>query len=45
MTRVTAKGVVTVPKKCKAGTYKITVKAAGNKNYKAGSKTVTIKVN
>ena len=42
--KVTAKGKVTVPKKCKKGTYKITVKAAGNKNYKAGSKNVTIKV-
>lgn len=42
--KVTDKGKVTVPKNCKAGTYKITVKAAGNKNYKAGKKTVTIVV-
>ena len=41
---VNAKGKVTVPKKCKKGTYKITVKATGNKNYKTASKTVTIKV-
>ena len=41
---VTKAGKVTVPKGCKAGTYKITVKAAGNKNYKEGKKTVTIKV-
>ena len=37
-------GKVTVPKKCKKGTYKITVKAAGNRNYKVGTKTVTIRV-
>ena len=42
---VSAAGKVTVPKKCKKGTYRITVKAAGNRNYKAGSKVVTIKVN
>ena len=42
--KVAAAGKVTVPKKCRKGTYKITVKAAGNKNYKAGTKTVTIKV-
>ena len=41
---VTKAGKVTVPKGCKAGTYKIAVKAAGNKNYKEGNKTVTIKV-
>ena len=42
--KVAANGKVTVPKKCKKGTYKIMVKAAGNKNYKAGSKVVTITV-
>ena len=42
--KVTAKGKVTIPKKCRKGTYKITVKAAGGKNYKAGTKTVTIKI-
>ena len=42
--KVTNKGKVTVPKKCKAGTYKIIVNADGNRNYKAGSKTVTVKV-
>ena len=41
---VSSKGVVTVPKKCKAGTYTISVKAAGNDNYKPVTKTVTIKV-
>ena len=43
--KVTTKGKVTVPKKCKKGTYKITVKAVGNKNYKAGVKTVKIVIN
>ena len=43
--KITVKnGKVTVPKKCRKGTYKITVKAAGNKNYKAGTKIVTIRV-
>ena len=42
--KVSAKGKVTVPKGCKKGTYKITVKAAGNSKYKALSKTFTIKV-
>ena len=42
--KVTSKGKVTVKKGTKKGTYKITVKAAGNANYAAGSKTVTIKV-
>ena len=42
--KVTSKGAVTVPKKCKKGNYIITVKAAGNNNYKAGSKNVKIVV-
>ena len=42
--KVSAKGKVTLPKKCKKGTYKITVKAAGNSKYKAVTKTFTIKV-
>lgn len=42
--KVTSSGKVTIPKKCKKGTFKISVKAAGNKNYKAGSKVVTIVV-
>ena len=39
-------GTVTVPKKTKAGTYKVAVKAtaAGNGNYKSGSKKATVKV-
>lgn len=36
--------VVTFKKGTPAGTYKVTVKAAGNEEYKAASKTVTIKV-
>lgn len=36
---------VTVPKTCKAGTYKITVKAKATVNYKASAaKTITVKV-
>ena len=42
--KVNKKGKVTVPKKCRKGTYKITVNAAGNRKYKAGRKIVTIKV-
>ena len=42
--KVTSKGKVTIPKNCKKGTYRITVKAKGNKNYKAGTKTVTIRI-
>ena len=42
--KVSKKGKVTVPKNCRKGTYKITVKAAGSKNYKEGIKTVTVKV-
>ena len=41
---VSSKGLVTVPKNCKKGTYRIKVTAAGNANYKSGSKTVTITV-
>ena len=39
-------GNITVKKKTKKGTYKIKVKvtAAGNAKYKAGSKTVTVKI-
>ncbi|SDB12506.1 hypothetical protein [Eubacterium oxidoreducens] len=39
---VNTKGKVTLPKKCKKGTYKITVTAAGNHNYKKLTKTVKI---
>ena len=42
--KVGKKGKVTIPKKCRKGTYKIKVKAKGNAKYKAGTKTVTIKV-
>ena len=42
--KVSAKGKVTVPKKCKRGTYMITVKAKGNGNYKVISKTVKVVV-
>ena len=42
--KVSAKGKVTVPKKCKKGTYKITVKAAGKGSYKSASKTVKVVV-
>lgn len=40
------KGKITVKKKTKKGTYKltVTVTAAGNKTYKKGAKTVTVKV-
>ena len=40
--KVSSKGKVTVPRKCKKGSYRITVKAAGNKKYKAAKKTVKI---
>ena len=40
--KVTKKGKVTVPKKCKKGNYSITVKAAGTDGY--DSKTVTVKI-
>lgn len=40
-----SKVTVTVPKGCKAGTYKISVKAAASDEYKASAaKTITIKV-
>jgi hypothetical protein len=42
--RVTTKGKVIVPKKCKKGKYTITVRAAGNSRYKAGDKKVVITV-
>ena len=42
--KVSAKGKVTIPKKCKKGTYKITVTASGNENYSSGSKTFVIKI-
>jgi hypothetical protein len=43
---ISKKGVITVKKGTKAGTYRMTVivSAAGNAEYKAGSKKVTIKV-
>ena len=41
---VTSKGKVTVKKGTAKGTYKITVKAAGNSKYKAGSKVVKVVV-
>lgn len=41
---VTSSGKVTVPKNCKRGSYKIVVRAAGNSNYKAGSKAVVVTV-
>ena len=40
--KVTKKGKVTIPKKCKKGTYTIKVKAKGNKSYKA--KTIKVKI-
>lgn len=42
--KVTSKGKVTIPKNCPKGKYKITVNAAGNNNYQAGRKVVTVKV-
>jgi hypothetical protein len=41
---VSKAGVVTVKKGTKAGTYKITVTAAANTNYKAATKTITVTV-
>lgn len=43
---VAKNGKITVKKKLKKGTYKVKVKvtAAGNANYAAGSKTVTVKI-
>jgi hypothetical protein len=42
--RVTNEGLVTVPKHCRKGTYKIRVLAGGTKNYKAKSYCVTVTV-
>ena len=44
--KLSSKGKLTVNKGTKKGTYKIKikVKAAGNKNYKALTKTVTVKL-
>ena len=41
---VNSKGKVTLKKGAKKGTYKVTVKYYGNRNYKAGTKTITIRV-
>lgn len=41
---VSKSGVITVKKGTKKGTYKIKVKVYGNGNYKAVTKTITIKV-
>ena len=40
--KVSSTGKVTVPKNCKKGTYVITVKAAGDSNYKSKKKSVKI---
>ena len=42
--KVSRTGKVTVPKKCKKGIYRITVKAAGNACYKAATKTFKVVV-
>jgi hypothetical protein len=42
--RVTNEGLVTVPKNCRKGTYKIRVLAGGTKNYKAKSYCLTVTV-
>jgi len=42
--KVNSNGKVTVPKKCKKGTYQITVKAAGNSSYKSAKKKVVVYV-
>ena len=42
--KVTGNGQVTIPKNCANGTYTITVKAKGNKNYKAAKETVTMRI-
>lgn len=42
--KVTAQYRITVPKKCKKGTYIINFTAAGNNTYKDGKKTTTIEV-
>lgn len=41
---VNSKGKVTLKKGAKKGTYKVTVKYYGNRNYKAGTKTISIRV-
>ena len=41
---VSSKGTVTVKKGTPKGTYKVTVNATKSRNYKAASKTVTVKV-
>lgn len=41
---VTAQYKIIVPKKCKKGTYKITINASGNDIYNSGKKTLKIKV-
>lgn len=41
---VSSKGTVTVKKGTPKGTYKVTVSAAKSTNYKAASKTITVKV-
>lgn len=41
---VSKNGKVTLKKGAKKGTYKVTVKCAGNKNYKSGTKTITIRI-
>lgn len=42
--KVTSKGKVTIPRKCKKGTYAITVKVAGNGSYLPKTMTVKIRV-
>lgn len=42
--KVTKKGIVTIPKNCKKGTYKIRVLANGTRNYKAKGYYVVITV-
>ena len=43
--RVTKAGLVTIPKHCRKGTYKIRVFAGGTQNYKAKCYYVTVTVN
>ena len=42
--RVTKEGLVTIPKHCRKGTYKIRVFAGGTQNYKAKCYYVTVTV-
>ena len=42
--KVSKSGKITIPKKCRKGTYRITVTAAGNSSYESVSKAVVIKV-